>query len=251
MYQYIYDSFLSNKKYDKILANIEARLIDLGIKGKINKLTVLKNFESYIKDVAQKKSDCLVVVGDDRTLAKILNIVIENDVILGFIPIGDKNIIADFFGIPKENTACEVLSARKIEEIDLGIVGGQYFLSSVEVFGEGISIICNNKYEIKTLAGTEKIGIYNLCLKGPSQNLFNPKDEMLELVSIPKQEKTIFNFKKKDLKETIIKIKRAKILSSDKSNSVLVDSGKIIKTPVEVKVAEKKLKIIVGKMRKF
>ena len=74
---------------------------------------------------------------------------------------------------------------------------------------------------------------------------------MLELLSFSKNKKNIFNFKKKELKETLIKIKQAKILSSSKTTSVLVDGSKIIKTPVDVCLAEKKLKIVVGKGRKF
>ena len=251
MYQYIYDSFLSNKKYDKELMQIEAKLIDLGIKGKIHKLNVLKNFESYIKGIADKKTGCLVVVGDDRTVAKILNTLAEKDIVLGIIPIGDENIIADFFGIPKGEKACETLAARKIEEIDLGKFSGQFFLSSVEFFGEGISILCNNKYEIKGLPNTEKIGIYNLCLEGPNINIFNPQDEELELISFPKKSKGIFRLKKQNLKESLIKIKKAKILSSSKTSSVVIDGEKIIKTPVEISVSLKKLKVVVGKGRRF
>jgi len=251
MYQYIYDGFLSDQKYDKILTRIESKLTDLDIKGRLHKLTVQRSFENYLKEIADKKSDCLVIVGNDNTLAKILNIVVEKNIVLGIIPIGNKNRFADFMGIHHEEKACETLAARKIEELDLGKIGGQYFLSSVEVEGEGVSILCNNKYEIKTLKGIQKIGIYNLCLEEQIQNIFNPQDGMFELLSFSKNKKNIFSFKKKELKETLIKIKQAKILSSSKTTSVLVDGSKIIKTPAEVSLAEKKLKIVVGKGRKF
>jgi len=251
MYQYIYDNFLSAKKYDKTLARIEAKLIDLGIKGKTHKLTVLKNFESYLKEIADKNLDSLVVVGDDTTIIKVLNIIVEKEIVLGIIPIGEKNMVADFFGIPKNIDACDILAARKIEEVDLGKVGGQFFLSSVEAYGEGVSILCNNQYEIKTLANTEKIGFYNLCFKGESDRIFNPQDGQLEIISNHKESKGLFKKTKQNLIKTVLKVKKAKILSSEKSNSVLVDGQKIIKTPVEVEVADKKLKVIVGKRRKF
>jgi len=251
MYQYLYDNFLSAKKYDKTLAKIESKLIDLGIKGQIHKLTVLKNFESYLKEITDKNLDSLVVVGDDSTIIKVLNIIVEKEIVLGIIPIGKKNMIADFFGIPKNIDACDTLAARKIEEIDLGKIGGQFFLSSVEAFGEGVSILCNNQYEIKTLSETEKIGFYNLCFKDECSKKFNPQDGQLEIISNHKETKSIFKKQKNDLVKTILKVKKAKILSSEKSNSVLVDGQKIIKTPVEVEVADKKLKVIVGKRRNF
>lgn len=252
MYQYIYDGFLSDKKYDKVLTHIENRLLDLGINGKVNKITVLKNFESYIKELVDKKPDVIVIVGNDKTLAKILNIIADKEIILGIIPIGDENRIADFFGISKEEQACDIIAARRIEEIDLGNVNGQYFLSSVEIFGAGTTIICNDSYEIKALENTEKIGIYNLCLKDNMGVVFNPQDKNLEIISTPKTSNSFFNFSKnKPLKKSLIRVLKARILSSQENNSVLVDAHKIIKTPAEVTVSNLKLKIIVGKNRKF
>jgi len=252
MYQYIYDHYLGNKKYDKVLAKIEARLIDLGIQGKINKITLLKNFEVYVNEIVAKQPEALVVVGNDETVAKILNIIAEKEVVLGIIPIGEPNTIAGYFGIPKEEAACEVVSARKIKEVDLGKINGQFFMSAVEVFGEGATVICNNKFEIKALKDTEKIGIYNLCFETGSHQIFNPQDGQLELISAPKEQKGFWGFKsKKQLTESLIKIKKAKILSSPATSSVLVDGHKIMKTPAEVTLGEKKLRVIVGKERKF
>ncbi len=252
MYQYIYDSFLSDKKYNKVLTRIENRLLDLGINGKTNRITLLKNFESYIKELIDKKPDVVIIVGNDKTLAKILNIVADKEIILGIIPIGEENVIADFFGINKEEQACDIIAARRIEEIDLGNVNGQYFLSSVEIYGVGTVIICNDSYEIKALENTEKLGIYNLCLKDNMGVVFNPQDKNLEIISTPKVSGSFFNFgKNKPLIKGLIRVQKAKILSSQENNSVLVDAHKIMKTPAEVTISNRKLKIIVGKNRKF
>lgn len=252
MYQYIYDHYLGNKKYDKILAKIEARIIDLGIQGKINKITLLKNFETYVNEIISKQPEALVVVGNDETVSKILNIIAEKEIVLGIIPVGEPNTIAGYFGIPKEEAACEIVSARKIKEIDLGKINGQFFMSSVEVFGEDAAVICNNKFEVRALKDTEKIGIYNLCFEAGSKKIFNPQDGQLELISLPKEQKSFWGLKKqKQLSESLIKIKKAKILSSPNSNSVLVDGHKIMKTPAEVTLGEKKLRVIVGSERKF
>ncbi len=34
MHVYVYDSFLNQKKYDRILARLETRITDLGLNGK-------------------------------------------------------------------------------------------------------------------------------------------------------------------------------------------------------------------------
>ena len=45
MYAYIFDSFLQERKYQHELGQIENRLATLGIQGKIEKMTILKNIQ--------------------------------------------------------------------------------------------------------------------------------------------------------------------------------------------------------------
>ena len=45
MYFYFYDTFVSDKKNEQLLGKIENRLIELGINGRTEKLTVLKNMK--------------------------------------------------------------------------------------------------------------------------------------------------------------------------------------------------------------
>ena len=253
MYQYIYDYFLSDKKYEKSITKIESRITDLGIKGKINKLTLLKNVDTFVRE-SRDHSQVLVVVGNDETISQVLNSVVENDLILGIIPIGDKQKIANFLGIKNEDQACAILSARNIEELDLGQINNQYFLSGVEMFGEGASVLCDGKYKIKALPKNKKIGIYNLCIEKGLGDLFNPQDNQLELVSFPEEKNNLFSFKKQELLKTVLKIKKAKALYSDdkkNENKILIDNYKTIKPPATIKLADKKLKIIVGKERGF
>ena len=49
MYYYLYDSRLNDKKYNNVIAKIETRLTDLGINGKINRLSFLKNINQKYK----------------------------------------------------------------------------------------------------------------------------------------------------------------------------------------------------------
>jgi hypothetical protein len=261
MYQYIYDHFLSDKKYEKTLTHIEGKITDLGIKGKINKLTLLKNVETFVRE-SRDSSQVLVVVGNDNTVSQVLNSVAENNLILGIIPIGEGQQIANFLGIKNEDQACDILSARNIEVLDLGQINNQYFLSSAEMFGEGVSVFCDDKYEIKTLPQNKKIGIYNLCMEREVKDLFDPQDGQLELVSFPEEKSSLFNFKKQELSKTILKIKQAKILSREdyatvdrnkdvEKNKILIDNYKTIKTPATIHLADKKLRVIVGKERGF
>src|SRR3989344_7026326 len=132
MYLYLYDSFLNNKKFSNTLARIETRLTDLGIGGKICRISPLRNIKELILDEIRNGVKTVVVVGDDKTLNQIVNGVAKYDITVGLIPIGPDNRIAQTLGIPEGQKACDVLAARIIEKIDLGKINETYFLSGSE-----------------------------------------------------------------------------------------------------------------------
>ena len=124
MYYYIYDQFLNHKKYDKILAQIESKITDLGIKDQIIKMSILKSVNELVADALRKGAQTIVVAGNDKTINQIVNLVAGQNIILGIIPIETSshksistNSIANFLGIHDPLKACEIISARKIETI--------------------------------------------------------------------------------------------------------------------------------------
>lgn len=273
MYYYIYDQFLSHKKYDKILAQIESKITDLGIKNRIIKMSILKSVGELVTDALRKGAQTIVVAGNDRTINQIVNLVAGQDVVLGIIPIHDLNYkkindnsIANFLGIFDPLEACEIISARKIETINLGEINGYYFISSVQIVDNYLELQCNNKYNISTLSRNNLISVYNFA---PEQNqekntpgskkLFNPQDNFLEVVIQSRKKKSLNNIFKPLISsggetkfESIFRVKKINIKSEKKNGgSVVVDNFKILKTPIDIKIADKKLRIIVGKARKF
>ena len=87
MYLYIYDSFLNHKKYTDLLTKIEKRITDLGIKGKVAKLSVLKNMKELILDGVREGVQTVVVIGNSQSFTKVINIVANLDVTLALIPV--------------------------------------------------------------------------------------------------------------------------------------------------------------------
>ncbi len=51
MYFYVFDSYVQDKKYQSDVARIEARLGALGISGRTEKLTILKNINDATREV--------------------------------------------------------------------------------------------------------------------------------------------------------------------------------------------------------
>ncbi|MBI3291090.1 hypothetical protein HYZ76_02295 [Candidatus Falkowbacteria bacterium] len=254
MYLYLYDSFLNNKKYNNLLAKTETRLTDLGIGGKIFRLSPLRNVTELLHDELKTGAKTIVVVGNDKTFNQIINIAAKLNVTVGIIPIGPDNKIARILGIGSSEEACNVLSSRIIEKVDLGRANGTYFLSNIMVSNGEITIECENKYRV-TPKIKNQVRVCNLrpisAAQGVLGGYFNPTDGLLEVFIQPVASGLGHIFKRSvQFKESVIPSKKILIRSKD-SISVLTDGQKVLKTPVEVEIIPKKLKIIVGKNRLF
>lgn len=253
MYLYLYDSFLSNKKFSNTLARIETRLTDLGIGGKICRLSPLRNVRELLAEEIRNGVKTVVVVGNDKTLSQVINIVTQHNITVGLIPIGPNNAVAQILGIPTGVEACDVLAARIVEKIDLGKINNFYFLSGIKVDNGQVTLECESQYKVIPQKNNNLIGIYNLrpllTTNLSQSSYFNPKDGFLEIFIQPLAS-GFFKFFKKDLKRSIIPFKRL-VIKSKESTSVITDGQQVLKTPVKIEIIPKKLKLIVGKKRMF
>jgi diacylglycerol kinase family enzyme len=258
MYYYIYDSFLSDKKYTPTLHRIEARLMDLGINGRTERLSLLKSLREIVEEAVQKGATTVVAVGNDETISKIISFLPNLSVTLGIIPVGQNNHIAQILGIPENEEACNTLSARITEKIDLGKANDFYFISSLQIPAQKEIVIDCGNYFISPLSDQGNINICNFDntltsratgQAGPS----NPKDGVLEAVfsETPKQSGLFGIFKKEFSRDSVFPFKKMKIKCAKECLPVIADGQITIKTPVTVEVAPKKLRVIVGKNRMF
>lgn len=245
MYQYIYDSFLSDAKYFKILSIIENRLGDLGLQGRIDRLNLFKDPKELISEGVKKGVKTVVAVGNDATLSQIINSIDDLNLIIGMIPIGPKNEIAKILGLGEGVSACDCLSNRLVQKIDLGKINDHYFLSHIQVTSADVKLRYGSKCCIN-LISDNKVGIYNL----PTfEKKANPQDGYLEARIKPKGKNFLARFSTCD-EESFFPVKKI-FLESKKELPVLVDGLKIINTPVEIDILPQKLKIIVGRKRWF
>jgi diacylglycerol kinase family enzyme len=160
MHIYIYDNFVTERKYDKVVANIETRITDLGLNGKIIRLGIATNIYNTIETEIKKGAKTIVVVGDSAIFNQAINAlakfasagIMSRPVPLGFIPISPKNSqIAAYFGIDNYRDACDFISARRIESIGLGLANDQYFLTQVRITTSGSIIEIDKDYTIEIL----------------------------------------------------------------------------------------------------
>lgn len=244
MYLYIYDSFLGHQKYESTLASIERRVTDLGIQGKIARLSVLKNIRELVTDAVKSGVHTIVAIGDDQTFTRMINIVADLDVTLGLIPVEAGSVIARVLGIPIKDQACDVLAARIVRKLDLGKINNYFFINGAEIENANVKLTCDG-YSLAPITALNRVRIANVGSAGGSVS--NPTDGILEAIITPVESKM---FMKKQLQPTVFPFTTI-LIESDDDVSIVTDNQVVLKTPARVEVAPHKLKVIVGNQRLF
>lgn len=258
MYFYIYDTFLTDRKFDRTLASVETRLTDLGISGKIGRLTPFTNAKGLIRDETRRGAATIVAVGNDDTVAKVIEGIGDASITLGVIPIGGPNEIARSLGIPEGADACDVLSKRVTQKIDLGSVNGHLFLSQVRLPGGQFTMEGDGKYRITIVAPESETVITNLGRnssgtddEGGYSTIGNPKDGILDAMIVTK-DGGMFQMFKKNVSNvpSIIPVKTLSI-TSESPISVFADGRKVTNSTISIEVIPERLKVITGRTRNF
>jgi len=249
MHIYIYDNYLSEKKYQPLLAKIETRITDLGLNGKIIRLGVINSVYNAIENEIKKGAKTIIAVGNDNLLNQVINSVIKSNLIskttnvpIGFIPIGkNHNELAKFLGIEMEDNACDILSARRIKQLSLGKINDLFFLFNVSVSTKDTIINIDKDFSIEI----KKEGIINI-VNTSLENSDVAKQNSLNLL-IETKGSGIFKKNKPD--QSNFTFKNLTLLN--KTRPVLIDNSMEIQTPVEISLGQEKVNIIVGKRRAF
>ncbi len=286
MYYYIYDSFLENNKYVKIIDRIELRLSDLGISGERTKVRPLRDMKEIILEIVAQDRPTIVAVGNDHTFKTIADIILNQtekplaEVTLGIIPVGLPKSIATALGVPAGESACEAISARIVKILDLGKIHNTYFLTRALVgFGTQTKDVTAKKTLFRALRyrGREatfriddkfqvrvhlfQAAIVNLSIQPQAKPAGNPEDGIFNVFITSKQNKfsliknysTIENEQYLNLPNTsIFKARKVQIISPTKKQLMITaDNHKIGTTPLTIQIVPHKLKMIVGRNRAF
>ncbi len=245
MYCYLYDEFLQeNKRYERELLQIENRLTDLGIAGKISRLALFRNAEEMIRDEIDRGVKTVVVLGNDDTVRKLLDVISESDITLGIIPIGPKNELARLLGIPQGIAACDVLSARRVEQIDMGTINGRKFITGVHVPNFKAELMCNDgSYRIVATSHAD-LHIDNLA------EVTNPCDGILE-ANIRASVKTGWGPFARHRETNSILPFRFLAIRSEKPIALYADGEEMQGTRFDIGIEPMTLKVIIGKQRAF
>ena len=249
MYYYLYDDFIQAKRHEKELARIETRLTDLGIAGKISRLALFRDPKELVRDEVVRGVSTIVAVGNDATVGKVLDAITSENVVFGMIPMGSPNQLANLLGVPEGEAACDVLSARIVEAIDVGVVNGKRFMTGLSVPNFRAELTCEGKYRVRAKAGGT-LEVRNLAAETEGhQACANPCDGLLESV-IGVRVRNRWNPFRRHTEYSVIPFARGAI-KSDASISVFADGEALSGTRFDISITPQALKVITGRGRRF
>lgn len=292
MYYYIYDSFTLDPKYAKEISKISLKLTDLDILGEEARLTPIKKIKDLVDEAIKQGYKNIIAVGDDSTACSIIQSIAQqaSGISFGMIPLRE-SIVAQVLGIPWGEQACEVISARRMEKIDLGKINNQYFLTSIKIakdknfvqpqtiswfrnlkcfpqkcpkirlrFIEGFTVTCKFlTLSILNILGARK---GELEIKTPKQNVrlkVSPQDGLLDIVIVGalgklRLLKNISRIARQDFESipNLSFFRTKKVEILSKDSLFILADGQLVKTmPFTVEIVPEILNVIVGKNRKF
>jgi hypothetical protein len=252
MYVYLYDEKIKQiRKFSKELNKVENQLTEFGLQGGKIYLNKFNNPLKTINDHLESGARTFIIIGNDETINKAINYLSKinfqkNDKItVGIIPIGKKNnSIASAIGVKDSLSSCRLILNRRIKTLNLIQVNKSYFISQVffKKFTGTIKTNLNYSIEIK-----EKSDIYIIN--------FTPNKEIYNKLKIkPNNKKITLYINNK-------KIKRSNGQSCHFSSSYFsienprqkatIDSSIKIESPIEIKITDKQINLIIGKARNF
>lgn len=245
MHIYIYDSALSQKKYLSQIHNIEAKVTDLGLSGRVSRLGKLRSLRDIVREELRRMPKTIIVVGDDSLVSQVISLMGGTGVALGIIPIGENNQIAAGLGITLEN-ACNVLAGRRIIEIDLGMVDNQAFVRRAEIFGPKIKLLIDGNYSI--LAPEAKVEVVNFLLEAErATGVTKPDAQSGSLYLMVTKEKNYFL--KKEVERSFVPFRNLDVQTD--TAEVVLDGLTKVNHPRRITIMPNGLQVIVGRERNF
>ena len=249
-YAFLYDDLLEDRRYERLIADIESRLTTLDVRGEVSHLTLFQSAKTLAQNLVRQGASTIVLVGNDHTLDKVMWFAPDLPVTFAYIPVCAPSHVADLLGIPVGLGACDVIAARYIEELDVGRLDDRYFLTQVVVPQTTAAVSIEGAYQISAPESGSLV-IQNLGSsngESSSQCIQRAKDGRLDVIMTPR-DPNASRWRKSGLKPTTIPIHTGEIISTDPID-VQVDNHVVNGFRFKVSIAPGKLKMITGRGRK-
>lgn len=249
-YAFLYDDFLSDRQYERQVAEIESHLASLDLVGRASRLALFRSARDLVESMVHQGMATIVVIGNDHTLDKVMWFLPDLDVTLGYLPVAEPSKVADMLGIPRGIEACDVLAARLIETLDVGKLDDRYFLTEVSLPKTVAAVDIEGNYRVSPIGGGS-ITVRNLgssIMKGiPAADA---RDGLLEVLVVPHEEPSSRWGRKQRSKETRVLITHGEIISPEPVDA-FADNHVMNGMRFTLDIAPKKLRVITGRNRRL
>lgn len=277
MYYYIVDpQKISQREFERVQNLLYSSLSEYRISGEVVRVTGLRTVNQLVENAFSHGAKTIVAVGSDDTLHDLINAVKDREMIVGFIPIFDTEI-GKILGLKDIAQAAKTIGVRRIEELDLGSVNGNYFLSRL-TFGLGAETGKTSIFNLKLLQSLFNLPTFEVKFSadnqfqasvkttggmivncGNDQRSSDPTDGIADIMLLSKLSKLktikyraeIMSGSYKNIPQaSVVHVNRLEI-SSPAGMALRVGNRVIAKTPATIEILPKAIKIIVGKDRRF
>jgi diacylglycerol kinase family enzyme len=254
-YAYLYDDFLSDKAYERALANVETRCSVLGIQGRVVRLAIFRSARELVEGLVREGAETVVLVGNDRTVEKAMWFLPDLPVTVGYLPVCGPSAIATLLGIPMGDEACDILAARRVETVDIGKLDDRYFLTEVAIEATKAMVDIEGKYRVSPYGGGS-IYIRNLGnTNAEGHSNADVRDGWLEAVIVPAasdsgKSRLPFLRREEVRVETHVLLQNGSIFS-DEPIDVTVDGHQMNGFTFRLGIVPKKLRLITGRDKRL
>lgn len=150
MYYFIFEPAQS-RKAEKIEEEIKSRASELQIDGEFVTLSLAEKPESLAKIGLQKDFHTIVAVGSDTLINSVAQGLINQEAVLGAVPLEPESVFLPLIGVRDWREALEVLPQRKIQLLDTILLNRRHrILTQVEIWPpenkEGIVVLAFDGY---------------------------------------------------------------------------------------------------------
>ncbi len=280
MYFYILDGTnIPANEFEKAQITLQGLLAQFRISGEMVRVTSIRGIQELVQLAGERGIKTLIACGTDDTFNIMLAYLAGRDFALGFIPLVADTSLGKILGIDSLETAVKTVASRRLEKMDLAVIGDNYFISQVE-FGIASTRVKNMGWFSSLSALTKDF--YNLklridnsytmditCLGGTvtnsrttsssNNNIANPTDGFLDLMVLERLTKMDVLKYKPDIAAgvmenipgtSVIKCRQVEFLEP-RGFPLNISGRTFAKVPAVVSIIPKQLRMIVGKNRTF
>lgn len=132
MYYYVYDTFVAEPRFERLLTRLETQANNLGLTGERGQVTSLRKVEDLVREAAQRGYAPIVIVGDDRTLNAAVNSMAKlgSSTPLAYVPVLPAQPIAELLGVTAEDSIV-TLSRRIVRHMRLAYANEHCFIAQL------------------------------------------------------------------------------------------------------------------------